>query len=115
MMQTATGTLALVASVSTRSARAFAVVSRSIGFIFPEGFGAAVAQLARELAELVSEPVLDIARLLEAAFGEGLDAVLRGGPAERRDAGLPSRTKAVQRYEIATRLPSLSIPARAAR
>jgi hypothetical protein len=29
-MQTATGTLAFVASVSTRSARAFAFVSRSI-------------------------------------------------------------------------------------
>jgi hypothetical protein len=33
-MQTATGTLALVASVSTRSASFFAVASKSIGLTF---------------------------------------------------------------------------------
>src|SRR5436309_9413084 len=46
--------------------------------------------LARDLAEVVSQPIFDIARFVEAACHQRLDAILSGGSAERTDARIPS-------------------------
>jgi hypothetical protein len=40
---------------------------------------------------VVSEPGLDVARLLQSALEEGLDALLCGGPTERGEEGVPLR------------------------
>ena len=51
------------------------------------------AGLARDLAQVVSEAIFDIARLVEATRHERLDPVLGGGSPERSDARIPTRAQ----------------------
>jgi hypothetical protein len=57
----------------------------------PDGVGNRVrrAGLARDLAQVVSESIFDIPRLVEAACDQRLDALLGGGSTERSDARIP--------------------------
>jgi hypothetical protein len=45
--------------------------------------------LACDLPQVVSEPILDVPRLVEAASHQRLDPLLRGRPPERSDARVP--------------------------
>jgi len=49
--------------------------------------------LARDLAQVVSEPIFDIARLMEATRHQRFDPLLSRGSPERTDARIPSGTK----------------------
>jgi hypothetical protein len=55
----------------------------------PELRIASGARLARDLAQVVSEPIFDIPRLVEAARDQGLDPLLGGRSPERSDARIP--------------------------
>ena len=55
--------------------------------LFVADFGAG---LARDLSQVVSEPIFDVAWLVEALRDEGFDSILGGGSTERSDAGVPS-------------------------
>jgi hypothetical protein len=46
--------------------------------------------LARNLAQVISEPVLYVPGFVEAAFQQRFDAILCSGPPERRDARIPT-------------------------
>jgi hypothetical protein len=48
---------------------------------------------ARQLTQVETEPGFDVARPLEANRCQGLDSFLRGGPAQRSDAGVPPRAE----------------------
>lgn len=48
------------------------------------------AGLARNLAQVISESIFDIPRLVEAARHQLFDPILGGGSAERSDARIPS-------------------------
>jgi hypothetical protein len=62
-----------------------------MGSILPEGWWRrGEFRLTPELAEVESQPVLHIARRLEAVRGEGLDPLLRSAPPERRNASFPA-------------------------
>src|SRR5580658_11201028 len=62
--------------------------------LFPAELAAASnARLPPDLAEVVSESIFDIPRLMEAARHQRLDPLLRGRSAERSDAGIPSSAK----------------------
>src|SRR5208283_2602744 len=45
--------------------------------------------LAHDLAQVVSEPIFDVPRLVEAARHQRFDPILGGGPRERSDARIP--------------------------
>ena len=45
--------------------------------------------LARDFAQVVSEPIFDVPRLVEAARHQRLDSLLGGGSPERGDARIP--------------------------
>src|SRR4051812_30064255 len=47
------------------------------------------AQLARELTQVVSEPIFDIPWLMKAARHQGFDPILSGGSPERGNARIP--------------------------
>jgi len=49
--------------------------------------------LARDLAQVVSEPIFDIPRLVEAARHKRLDPLLSGRSPERTDARIPPGAK----------------------
>src|SRR5580698_8005754 len=51
------------------------------------------AGLRRDFTQVVSEPVFDIAGLVEAARHQRFDTILGGGPAERSDARIPPGTE----------------------
>ena len=51
------------------------------------------AGLARYLAHVVSEPIFDIPRLVEAACHQRFDRILSGGSPERSDARIPPGTE----------------------
>jgi hypothetical protein len=51
------------------------------------------AGLARYLAQVVSEPIFDIPRLVEAACHQRFDPILSGGSPERSDACIPPGTE----------------------
>src|SRR5258708_13761817 len=66
------------------------VRSRFVSSSFPAGVGnRVVADLARELALVVSEPIFDIPRLVEAVRHQRLDPFLGGGSADRSHARIP--------------------------
>ena len=52
-----------------------------------------VPLLARNLAQIVSEPIFDIPRLVEAARHQRLDPLLGGRSPERSDARIPPSTE----------------------
>src|SRR5260370_5028620 len=57
---------------------------------FPAGVRNRVAaDLARELAQVVSEPIFDISRFVETARHQRFDPLLGGGSAHRRHARIP--------------------------
>ena len=57
---------------------------------FPAGVRNRVAaDLARELAQVVSEPIFDISRFVEAAGHQRFDPLLGGGSADRSHARIP--------------------------
>jgi hypothetical protein len=45
------------------------------------------------LAQVVAEPIFDIAWFVEAERHQRFDPILRGRPPERTDAGIPSGTE----------------------
>src|SRR5580698_10859884 len=49
--------------------------------------------LARDLAQVVAEPIFDVPRLVEAARHQRFDPILGGGSPERSDARVPPGTK----------------------
>ena len=51
------------------------------------------AVLARYLAQVISEPIFDIPRLVEAACHQRLDPILGSGTPERSDACIPPSTE----------------------
>jgi len=53
-------------------------------------FDTAGADLARHLAQIVSEVIFDIPRLVEAERHQRLDSISGSGPTERIDARIPS-------------------------
>ena len=57
----------------------------------PDGVGKRIgrAGLSRDLAQVVSEPIFDIPRLVEAARDQRLDPLLGGRSTERSDASIP--------------------------
>src|SRR5690349_11760120 len=55
--------------------------------LFVAGFGAG---LARDQSQVVSQPILGVAWLVEALRHEGFDSILGGWSTERSDAGVPS-------------------------
>src|ERR1700683_4721579 len=50
---------------------------------------ASSANLARDLAQVVSEPIFDIPRFVEPARHQLFDPILRGGSPEGSNAGIP--------------------------
>src|SRR5258706_12626832 len=68
-----------------------AVRSRFMSSSFPVGVRNRVAaDLARELAQVVSEPIFDISWLVEAAGHQRFDPLLSGGSADRSHACIPA-------------------------
>jgi hypothetical protein len=55
----------------------------------PEFTTALGADLARDLAQIVAEPIFYVARLVESARYQGLDAFLGGRSPEQSDARIP--------------------------
>jgi hypothetical protein len=55
----------------------------------PEFGTASSADLARDLAQVVSEPIFDIPRLVESARNQRFDSILCGRSPERSDARIP--------------------------
>src|SRR5580704_95516 len=49
--------------------------------------------LARDLAQVISEPIFDIPGLVEAARHQRFDPILGGGSPERSDARIPPGTE----------------------
>jgi hypothetical protein len=58
--------------------------------VAPSAMGAG---LARDLAQVVSEPIFDIPRLVEAACHQRFDPILGDGSPERSDACIPPSTE----------------------
>src|SRR5271170_4054298 len=54
------------------------------------GFERLPSSTSRDLAQVVSEPIFDIPRLMEAARDQGFDPILGGRSPERSDARIPS-------------------------
>src|SRR5258708_12360555 len=68
-----------------------AVMSRFGSSSFPAEVGYRVAtDLARELAQVVSQPIFDFSRFVEAAGHQGFDPLLGGGSADRSHARIPA-------------------------
>src|ERR1700691_3452221 len=57
------------------------------------------AGLARDLAEVVCEPIFNISRLMESARHQILDPFLRSGSTERSDARIPPGAKLYVRWQ----------------
>src|ERR1041385_7275485 len=70
--------------VRESSSKAYACWLRRL---FAADFG---ARLARDLSQVVSQPIFGVAWLVEALRHEGFDSILCGWSTERSDAGVPS-------------------------
>src|SRR5258708_25993899 len=67
------------------------VMSRFVSSSFPAGVRNRIAgDLERELALVVSEPIFDIPRLVEAVPHQRFDPLLGGGAAHRSHAPIPT-------------------------
>src|SRR5277367_6831480 len=101
MTETETGTLAFVASASTRMARSFASANKSINCLLPsiQSCGRVIWnlltrtdwRLAPEFSYVESQAVFYIAWLVKTLVEELLESCLRGRPRDRVDACIPSR------------------------
>src|SRR3954471_23492722 len=86
MTVTATGTLCVTDSASTRSAMFFAVVSRSMVVCFLS------AAVEAELSHGESESIFRVSGLLEPVLQEGFDSFLRRRSLDGGHAGVPARS-----------------------
>src|SRR5271154_1857309 len=101
MTETETGTLAFVASASTRPARSFASASKSMSCLLPSIQSCERVnwnlptrtdwRLAPEFSYVESQAVFYIAWLVKALVEELLESCLRGGAGDRVNACIPSR------------------------
>src|ERR1700689_4892806 len=100
MTETETGTLAFVASASTRPARSFASTSKSISFLLPSIqrrervnwnlLTRTDRRLAPEFSYVESQAVFYIARLVKALVEQLLESCLRGRARDRVNACIPA-------------------------
>src|SRR5277367_2526181 len=99
MTETETGTLAFVASASTRTARSFAIPSISMSYSLPQilnhervnwnPLARTSEHSAPKFPHIKSEAIFHVARLVKALVEQLLHSLLRGRPRNRVNAGIP--------------------------